>query len=269
MIGIFCSCLTLPPNYEKARTEPFMLGHSHNDYERENPLTDALALGFSSIEADVHLKNGQLYVAHDEEDINTSRTFESMYLKPLFRLAQANGGWIYQKHHTVTLFVDFKTDADSTYDALLAILPKYERLLSTFGKKGEKRRAVRIIISGERPIERMRGQEFRLAAVDGRLPDLPKNESTALMPIISDKWSDHFTWKGRGPFPDAEKKKLREIVRRSHSQGKLVRFWDTDVGNRELQYNMWRELIDAGVDLINTDFIEELFLFQEKYSGNK
>jgi hypothetical protein len=41
--------------------------HAHNDYERDEPLSDALAQGFSSVEADVWLVDGKLLVAHDLE----------------------------------------------------------------------------------------------------------------------------------------------------------------------------------------------------------
>ena len=39
--------------------------HAHNDYEHTHPLADALEQGFCSIEADIHLVNGKLLVAHD------------------------------------------------------------------------------------------------------------------------------------------------------------------------------------------------------------
>ena len=56
---------------------------SHNDYHREHPLTDALDCGFNCVEADLWLIDGELFVAHDKEDIRPERTFERMYLEPL------------------------------------------------------------------------------------------------------------------------------------------------------------------------------------------
>ena len=55
--------------------------HSHNDYEQKVPFWYALGAGVSSIEADVFLVNNQLYVSHEEKDIQKSRTFESLYLE--------------------------------------------------------------------------------------------------------------------------------------------------------------------------------------------
>ncbi|MCP5060861.1 MAG: hypothetical protein GY936_00140, partial [Ignavibacteriae bacterium] len=39
--------------------------HSHNDYERRKPLFEALENDFMSIEADIHLVNGELFIAHN------------------------------------------------------------------------------------------------------------------------------------------------------------------------------------------------------------
>jgi len=41
---------------------------SHNDYWQDRPLYDALELGYQMIEADIHLIDGELYVAHDPPD---------------------------------------------------------------------------------------------------------------------------------------------------------------------------------------------------------
>src|SRR5690349_20625285 len=42
---------------------PLVQVHAHNDYEHPHPLFDALAQGFCSVEADIHLVNGHLLVA--------------------------------------------------------------------------------------------------------------------------------------------------------------------------------------------------------------
>jgi glycerophosphoryl diester phosphodiesterase len=49
-------------------------------------------------------------------------------------------------------------------------------------------------------------------------------------------------------FPEAERRKLREIVAKAHAQGRKVRFWAAP--DRKA---VWQALLDAGVDLINTD----------------
>jgi hypothetical protein len=44
---------------------PLVNAHAHNDYEHDRPLFDALDHGFCSVEADIHLVDGQLLVAHN------------------------------------------------------------------------------------------------------------------------------------------------------------------------------------------------------------
>lgn len=44
---------------------PLEKAHAHNDYEHERPLFDALSHGFTSVEVDVHLVDGKLYVSHN------------------------------------------------------------------------------------------------------------------------------------------------------------------------------------------------------------
>lgn len=60
------------------RVHPLPQAHAHNDYEHDRPLQDALSHGFSSVEADVWLVDGELLVAHDREDVDPSRTLESL-----------------------------------------------------------------------------------------------------------------------------------------------------------------------------------------------
>jgi len=57
-------------------------------------------------------------------------------------------------------------------------------------------------------------------------------------------------------MPEAERMKLREHVAKAHRRGRLVRFWATQESPA-----VWRELLDAGVDLINTDKLAELQKF--------
>ncbi|MFY8046140.1 MAG: hypothetical protein ACOVOS_06190, partial [Chitinophagaceae bacterium] len=57
-----------------------ILSHAHNDYQHQQPFDGAYQAGFSSIEVDVHLRNGKLLVGHDAKDLNESRTLATLYL---------------------------------------------------------------------------------------------------------------------------------------------------------------------------------------------
>ena len=225
--------------------------HAHNDYLHKRPLLDALDQGFCSVEADIHLVNGKLLVAHDPEEINPARTLEDLYLRPLKeRFAGAN------RRGEFALMIDFKTEAESTYTALRELLKKYSGMLTVFRPNGIETNAVTIVISGNRPINTLSKEPVRYAAIDGRLPDLETKPPLSLVPWISDNWTKHFTWRGEGEFPDVERKKLERWVKQAREQGRKIRFWAVPDQRRG-----WSELRRAKVDLINTDKLAELRAF--------
>src|SRR5687767_9869260 len=94
---------------------PLPQAHAHNDYEHRRPLMDALEHGFCSVEADVWLVNGRLLVAHDLKDARPERTLEKLYLDPLRRRVEENGGRIFGTGPAFTLLIDVKSDATNTY----------------------------------------------------------------------------------------------------------------------------------------------------------
>ncbi len=71
---------------------PLPHAHAHNDYAHRRPLLDALAHGFTSVEADVFLVKGELLVGHTWLDLRPGRTLEKLYLAPLARRVKANKG---------------------------------------------------------------------------------------------------------------------------------------------------------------------------------
>jgi hypothetical protein len=97
---------------------PLIAAHAHNDYEHPRPLFDALACGFASIEADIHLVDGRLLVAHDRKSVKPERTLEALYLDPLRARVRENGGRVYRDGPTITLLVDVKSEAVATDAAL-------------------------------------------------------------------------------------------------------------------------------------------------------
>jgi len=94
------------------------LRHSHNDYLQRRPLWDALDAGFESLEVDVHLLQGELYVGHNAPDVRAHWTLQTAYLDPLYQLFRAQ-----PTHWPLILDVDFKDldprPAVARLDALL------------------------------------------------------------------------------------------------------------------------------------------------------
>lgn len=235
--------------------------HAHNDYLHDRPLLDALSHGFTSVEADIFLVGEELCVAHDAPEIRPERTLQRLYLDPLRERAKANDGRVYRDYARFLLLIDIKSAAEPTYRRLHEVLAEYRDLVTSFGPDGRRDRAVLVIISGNRPFELMRSQPVRYAGYDGRLADLYSDAPAELVPMISDHWGRNFTWRGVGPMPDPERQKLRDIVEAAHAKGRLVRFWATPDARSDARETLWKQLLAAGVDLINTDGLEGLQAF--------
>jgi len=240
-------------------TRPLTRAHSHNDYKHKRPLLDALSCGFMSVEADIFLVGGKLLVGHSPSELKEDRTLENLYLKPLRERAGRNAGRILPGAPPLILLVDIKTDADSTYAALRKLLLGYSDILTCVRGGKVELGAVSVILSGNRPISALKAQKVRYAMLDGRLSDLQSDLPSHLMPLVSDRWSKLFTWNGKGPMPPEERKTLRSIVRQAHRMGRKVRFWASPD-----RPSVWKELVEAGVDLINTDDLEGLSAFLSK-----
>lgn len=238
---------------------PLPRAHAHNDYCHERPLLDALDQGFCSVEADIFLVDGQLLVAHNRSDVKPERTLESLYLASLAARVHANGGRVYRDGPVVTLLIDFKNDGAAMWQVLHKTLQRHKEILTRVEDGRVVEGAVTVVISGDRPFKEIEATLPRYAGIDGRMTDLDSDAPADLMPLISDNWSHHFEWRGKGSMPEEERQKLRDIVEKVHRSGRRLRFWATpDVEP------MWRELYAAGVDLINTDNLAGLAEFLRK-----
>ncbi len=240
---------------------PLVHAHAHNDYHHDRPLLDALAHGFCGVEADIHLVNGQLLVAHDREDCRPENTLEALYLSPLHERCRQNGGRVYPDGPSLTLLIDIKSEGVPTYKALRDVLANYAEILTKFREGNIDEGAVTVIISGNRPQELMRSEPHRLAAVDGRFSDVDSDISRSFMPLISDNWRSHFSWRGASDMPLEERQKLHAIVKACHARGQRVRLWATPESEA-----VWQALREAGVDLLNTDDLPRLreFLLRDE-----
>ncbi len=246
-----------------ADVTPLSNAHAHNDYEHERPLLDALDHGFCSVEADIHLVNGALLVAHDADKVDPEKTLQKLYLDPLRARAKANGGHIYPDGPRFILLIDFKTSGEETYAALRPVLDVYKEMLTRFTPDSTEERAVTVILSGSRPVDVLRAEPERYAAIDGRFPDLDGEVNPNLIPLISDSWWTRYRWSGRGEVPKNVRVDMPNDVRRAHEKGCIVRFWALP-HNEEL----WQYLLDTGVDLINADDLPRLQAFLLKTKTN-
>jgi hypothetical protein len=186
-------------------------------------------------------------VGHTWFDVDAGRTLESLYLEPLRAWVRDHGGRALPDRR-LTLLIDVKTGAEATWHAIRQRIAAYPDLFA--GPDAP----VVPVISGQRAQRSIRAS--RVAGIDGREGDLDSDEPSAVMPLISERFSAHFSWNGEGPMPLEERHKLRTWIRRAHGKGRQIRFWAT--ADRP---EIWDLLHQEGVDLINTDDLGGLHRF--------
>ncbi|MEU3983273.1 phosphatidylinositol-specific phospholipase C/glycerophosphodiester phosphodiesterase family protein [Streptomyces sp. NPDC026672] len=245
------------------RPRPLWRAHAHNDYDHPRPLFDALDHRFGSVEADIFLVGDQLLVAHDATDLDPARTLESLYLDPLADRVRAGHGSVYRGwRRPLQLLVDIKTEGASTYLELDRHLRRHPHLFTTCAHGRVRQGPVTVVVSGDRAARvPMEAQPVRHAFYDGRLGDLGTSARASFLPLISDNWTTNFTWTGDGPFPEAERRKLRDIVATAHAHGQQVRLWATPDTPGPARDALWSQLLAAGVDYLNTDDLAGLEAF--------
>jgi hypothetical protein len=261
VIAIACTALVA---IRAPAQSPLDHAHAHNDYEHARPLFDALDRGYGSVEADIYLVDGALLVAHARDSVRADRTLESLYLAPLRAWIGARGGRVYPDRPPLTLLIDVKSHAESTWTALEPLLRRYDDVIASWHGDSMTVRPVIAVISGERPLVTLPAQRDRWAGLDGRLADLDaaNGPPTVVMPLVSDDWEQITKWRGRGTPPQSVRRRVARAVARAHAQGRRLRFWNTPDAPV-----VWRLLARSGVDLIGADDLDALRRFLSDSSG--
>ncbi|AKP53113.1 alkaline phosphatase [Cyclobacterium amurskyense] len=213
--------------------------HSHNDYLQKAPFWEAYANEAASIEADVILQNGNLYVAHEKESIKEGHTLSSLYLDPM--LKSKNLGLGMQK--PIILLVDIKTEAYSTLEKVVEAIRPYGALW-----EDQENPFVKIVISGNRPkVEEYVKYPFPIFF------DYQSIKETSNLPLekielFSLSFKNFSQWNGKGRLVDEDIEKIKAVLKLVHGLGKPFRFWATPDSKTS-----WKALSELGVDFINTD----------------
>jgi glycerophosphoryl diester phosphodiesterase len=220
------------------------IAHSHNDYERSHPFQEAADLRFGSIEADIHLKDGILYVAHDEKDIQPQNTFERLYLQPVLQHFALNNGKVYPDGSPLQLLIDIKTAGTPTLQALQQLLLPYRQYFD----KNINPNAVTITLSGNTPPVQEWNNFDDIFFFDGRPHVLYNNVALKRIALISANFRDYAPFNTADTITAANWVKLQRVVNHAHTLGKPFRFWGTGSDMRNYQ-----RLLELGVNYIGTD----------------
>jgi alkaline phosphatase len=211
--------------------------HSHNDYNQIIPFWDAYSNGATSIEADIFLKDNNLYVSHDQANISTSRTIEALYLKPLETALKMK----YKKEQQLFLLIDIKTDAEATLTKLISILNNYKTITAD--------QNIKIIISGNRPNPDTYAKYPSFIFFD--FQELGKSlskENWEKVATVSLDFKKYSKWNGLGRLTKEDYNNVNSIISQAKKTNKPFRFWgapDTKTA--------WKAFLELGVDIINTD----------------
>ena len=222
--------------------------HSHNDYEQKQPFFAAHNLGFDSIEADLYLKDGELYVAHDWKNITPERTLSELYIEPLLAKIKENKGYPYSNKKSLQLLLDLKRDGKEILKVLYAQLKPHEKEL----------RHVTIAISGDMPPPEEFQNYDKMFYFDGRKNLKYSKKAYKRVALLSASFLDFGKyWAGKEPLSDDTFQKINNFVAETHAKGKKVRIWGTP--NTTLGFETLKKL---KIDIIGTDDLELLAKFK-------
>jgi glycerophosphoryl diester phosphodiesterase len=249
--------------------------HSHNDYEHNIPLFDALNHGFTRIEPDVFIlykdKTGQLVddkLKHfNDADINKKQdalnsyeimvghdpgeykgTLYDLYLKPLEQLKA--GQYVFEKYNFPVLYmIDMKTNYPGSVEFMNSYLSQFKNIIQCYNSTNSKK-PVYIILSGyngkdfrQKDLDYLLTAKYRYIGIDGRVdkPLLGQNRFFDIFPLISSSWNNR-----------SDETFHKNIVE-AHKNGHQIRFWGT-ADNKEV----WEKMYRSGADVISTDNHKEV-----------
>jgi hypothetical protein len=217
--------------------------HAHNDYKRQEPLTNALRNKVFSIEVDVFLVGSSLLVAHDKNELPTARTLDSFYLQPIINLFSQYKGTISEDTaYAPVLMIDIKENGEPALAALIKLLSAHPSVFD----RSVNAKAVQIVISGDR------GPSFKWVTYpsfilfDGRPNEPYDNAKLQRIAFISDSWVPY----SLPPIDDHER--LKQVIDKVHNLGKPIRLWASP--DNAASWQLQKEL---GIDIINTDKVAE------------
>ncbi|RAJ11087.1 alkaline phosphatase [Chitinophaga skermanii] len=242
-----------------AQNRPYttLNGHSHNDYEQPVPFYAAYQQQLGSIEADVFLVDGTLFVSHTRKDITPAATLEALYLQPIQHTLEKNSGYAYPKKSTevLQLLIDIKTAAQPTLQALVKVLEKYPVIIHN--------PYVKIVISGNHPPLDTWDKYPAYLLFDGKKGVIYNATQSKRIPMVSADLQTFSRWNGKGVIVEEGRKLIERWIDSAHTAGKKVRFWGTADN-----VNTWRTLMHFGADYIGTDHPAQLSTFLQSQQAS-
>lgn len=220
--------------------QPFI--HAHNDYQKPEPLSNALRNKVFSFEADIYLSGNKLLVAHDKNELPAARTLDSLYLQPIIELFRQHKGMISDdSNYTPVLMIDIKENGETVIAALIKLLSTYR---SVFDRSVNKK-AVQVVLSGDRGSISKWISYPSFISFDGRPYEVYDSATLQRVAFISDSYLNYIS-------SQDNLNRIEQLVKKVHSMAKLLRLWATPDNPAS-----WNRLQELGIDIINTDKVTE------------
>ena len=217
--------------------------HAHNDYQKPEPLTNALRHKVFSIEADIYLSDNRLLVAHDKEELSTAKRLDSLYLLPIIELFHRNKGSISEdSSYLPVLMIDIKENGEAALTQLIKLVSQHRPVFD----RSVNAKAMQLVISGNRGASSTWTSYPSYIFFDGRPKETYDSVTLQRVAFISDSYSNYIN-----PH-DSITSRIRQVVKKVHGLGKLFRLWGSPDN-----YESWKQQQQLGVDIINTDKVEE------------
>ncbi|KAF3402010.1 Altered inheritance of mitochondria protein 6 [Penicillium rolfsii] len=154
--------------------------HSHNDYWRRVPLFSALAVGCTSVEADIWLDGDELRVGHTMRTIIPNQSLRSLYIDPLLDILEHHnparnvstsetessvepddlapvGVFVTEPTQSLVLLIDFKTSPELLWPLLMENLQplRQKGYLTHFNGTTLIQRPITVVATGSAPFHRI------------------------------------------------------------------------------------------------------------------
>jgi glycerophosphoryl diester phosphodiesterase len=244
--------------------------HSHNDYWRRVPLYAALAVGCTSIEADVWLtQDNELRVGHSWGSTTAIRTLRTLYLDPLANIFEHRnistasmsnkevGLFDADPNTSTTLLIDFKSDGHKIWPVLQAQLQAFrdKDWLTYYDGRTLHQGPLTIVGTGSTPFELVQQNSTdRFIFYDAPLQSVSEaqyNSTNSYFASSNMKAAIGIVWLGR--FSAKQERTLKQQIQAAEDKGLKSRYWSTPAWPISVRDNVWAKLMELGVGMLNVD----------------
>ena len=253
---LIISCTVL-----RGQSTALIHGHAHNDYKQDKPLSEALELGFKSIEVDIFWHRDSIRVAHTRLGLPFSPSLDMLYLRPLVKYLEESPKAYSENEPPLVLMIDLKRDRGLLCQKLEQLFLPYRHLLCRVEGGQYIHAPLKLVLSGGPPMKYINSQKYGFLFADQ--PIRADGRYASANPYIarrSASWSSFFSWKGKGEMPAEEQILLQNLVSGVHRSGTKIRFWAIPD-----KVECWRILHNQKVDWINTDRLEDYSNFYKSF----